>query len=121
MKPNLASLSTILTLSAVLCSTQASAADEYLEVSMQACNHLKSCAKQNMQDIPPEYRQMVEQSLATMCQALPSAESIPGFSPNHKLYQPAVACMKSITAQSCKQLETSEGSTPECDKLSKMQ
>lgn len=94
-------------------------ADEYSEAANAACNHMRQCAKQNMGDIPPEYRAMVEQSLASMCQNLPSAENVPGFGPQHPMYAPAVACMRSITRLSCQQHEDGV-STPECDKLSNM-
>ena len=96
------------------------AADEYLEASRAACNHIRDCAMGKMSEIPPEYRPMMEQSLATMCQSLPSAESIPGFGPAHKMYAPALACMKSIPTQSCKSYLDDGLMTPECKKLENM-
>lgn len=107
-------------LTAGVYSANAMASDSYNQATFAACEHLKNCAKDNMQDIPPQYREMIEQSLSSMCQSLPSATSIPGFGPDHQMYGPALACMKSITALSCAEIDKSGASTPECDRLSNM-
>jgi hypothetical protein len=110
----------LLLVSTLLFVTTSSVAEPYLEASVAACEHIKNCAKQKMQDIPPQFREMVEKSLASMCQGLPSADSIPGFGPGHKVYAPAMACMKSISALSCSVINESGASTPECETLGNM-
>ena len=110
----------IIGLLSIFQASSAFATDAYLEASQNACNHLKNCAKKNMGEIPPEYQAMVEQSLETMCQALPSSASIPGFDSSHKYYKPAIACMDSISKLSCKHIDDSGTSTPECEKLGNM-
>ena len=77
------------------------AQDAYDTVSAAACERMKSCALRNMQDVPPEYRDMLTQGLESMCAYLPSSDTIPGFNATHPSYRASLACLKSIAETSC--------------------
>lgn len=100
--------------------SQAIADDAYARESEAACNHIRQCASTQLENIPPEYRDMMKQSLDAMCQSLPSGNAISGFGPEHKLYAPATACMRSISRLSCSEILDDGASTPECEKLENM-
>lgn len=96
------------------------AQDAYDTVSAAACERMKSCALRNMQDVPPEYRDMLTQGLESMCAYLPSSDTIPGFNAMHPSYRASLACLKSIAETSCEVLEAQENSTPQCDELNRL-
>lgn len=96
------------------------AQDAYDTVSAAACGRMKSCALRNMQDVPPEYRDMLTQGLESMCAYLPSSDTIPGFDATHPSYRASLACLKSIAETSCEVLEAQENSTPQCDELNRL-
>lgn len=93
------------------------AEDAYNQVSAAACERMKSCAMQDMDDVPPEYRDMIVQSLESMCAYLPSSDTVPGFNAAHPMYRASVACLRSIAESSCETLEAQSNSTPQCDEL----
>jgi len=94
-------------------------ADAYADAAKAACERAKSCAMQQMGDVPADMRPMIEASLNSMCLGLPQAGDWEGFSPSHPLYRPATACMKSIAALSCDAFAEGDGETPECRALDK--
>ena len=90
-------------------------ADEYPEASLALCEKVKSCALAQMgsQEITPEIRQMMQPMLDSMCSNM--MVNLPEVAKSHAMYKPAVACMNSLEALSCEQMQqTSEGSTPAC-------
>lgn len=93
-------------------------ADTYTDAAQAACEHVKACAIQQMGDVPPEMRPMVEASLESMCTQMQKPEGYDGFSQNHPLYEPAIDCMDSISAMSCDTFSSGE-QTPECQALEK--
>ncbi len=101
----------------LLLSFCALAEDEYTRVSAAACERMKSCAMQNVDDVPPEYRDMIMQSLDSMCAYLPNSDTVPGFNAAHPMYQGAVACLRSIAESSCESLEAHDNNTPQCDEM----
>ncbi|MCC2617360.1 hypothetical protein LJ739_14000 [Aestuariibacter halophilus] len=97
-----------------------SQADNYGEEAQKACDHMRTCARQQLADVPAEFRQMIEQTLDGMCESMPGTDDIPGFGAQHQLYAPAVACMKSISALSCEEIEAGHADTAECQRLQDM-
>jgi hypothetical protein len=90
-------------------------ADEYADGSLALCEKIKSCALAQMgsQEITPEIRQMMQPMLDGMCSNM--MVSMPEVAESHAMYKPAMACMKSLEALSCEQMQqTSEANTPAC-------
>ena len=89
-------------------------AGAYEAATTKACERAKACAMEQMADIPPEYRGMMQQGMDAMCTQLPQSGQIPDFSPGHPLYAPATACMNSIAAADCAVVMGGNTSTAEC-------
>lgn len=89
------------------------AADALVEASQGLCDSIKTCALSQIasQDLTPEIRAMMEPMLENMCAAMNSkVQEVPT---SHGLYRPALACMRSMQALTCEQMQ-SQTSTPEC-------
>ncbi len=91
-------------------------ADTLEAASTAMCEKVKQCALQQMnaagQDVAPQMRAMIEQSINTMCDNMQS--EFPAHT-NHPLAAPAAACMRSMATLSCDQLINNENAmTPAC-------
>ena len=110
--------------SAILCATILSvsaAADDYRDASLALCEKVKACALVQMdsQDITPEVRQMMQPMLDSMCTSM--LASVPEVAQDHAMYKPAVACMKSLDALSCEEMQGEGGAhTAACMEYEKL-
>ncbi len=106
----------VLLTSAVICASAHSASIEDLqEASMALCEKVKQCTFEQMQakeGIPPEMRSMVEGMLNTMCKDFIKFDEVDR---DHELVEPALACMESMSALSCEQLQEDNMATPACE------
>ena len=100
-------------------STAASAGD--ITSSAKAlCEKVRSCAMSQVaqEDLTPELRQMMEPMLDSMCDQVESR--VQDVSTEHPLYQPALACMRSMEALTCEDLRSGENlQTAECEAYEK--
>jgi len=109
---------------AILCATVFSVsavADDYSDASLALCEKVKSCALAQMdsQEVTPEVRQMMQPMLDSMCTSM--LASVPEVAKSHAMYEPAVACMKSLDALSCEEMQGDGGSkTAACMEYEKM-
>ena len=109
---------------AILCATTLSAfaaADDYKGASLALCEKIKACALVQMdsQDITPEVRQMMQPMLDSMCTSM--LASVPEVAQGHAMYEPAIACMESLDALSCEEMQGEAGAkTPACMEYEKM-
>lgn len=90
-------------------------ADNYTDASLALCEKVKSCAIAQMgeQDVTPEMQKMIQPMLDNMCANM--SASMPEVAKEHALYKPAMACMNSLEALSCEQMQEGTGSeTPAC-------
>ena len=90
------------------------AADEIGNAALALCEKLKACATAEIaeEDLTDEMRQMMQPMLDNMCANMQArVEAVPR---GHGLYEPAVACMRSMQALSCEEMQTSQVNTPEC-------
>ncbi len=90
---------------------------EFNEVSDALCGKMKECAFGAMQEknnISPDMKAMVEKMLDDTCKSMKDAYS-PAME-SHELYEPAVACIRSLSVMSCGAMKTMnrESPTPEC-------
>ena len=96
------------------------AAEELTTAAMDLCEKVKGCAMQQIaqEDLTPEMRQMMEPMLEGMCANMRA--SIGEVPTGHTLYQPAVACMRSMSKLSCEQMQNPEQmQTPACEEYQK--
>ncbi|MFT6550850.1 MAG: hypothetical protein ACJA1I_000881 [Zhongshania marina] len=96
-------------------------ADDLGESYNIMCEKMKSCALKNIgeADLTPDLRAMVMASLEGACVSI--QQQFNNVATVHPLYGPASACMKSMTALSCEQIENmSDEKTPECARYEKM-
>lgn len=104
-----------------LASTLSVSADEITDSALALCEKVKACsmAQINEEDLTPELRQMMEPMLENMCANMQSrVQAVPQ---GHALYDPAVACMDSMSTLSCEQMMDSEQAlTPECSEYEKL-
>jgi hypothetical protein len=101
-------------LAAAFVNTPALAENELQQAADALCQKVRSCAlaQVRQQDMTPEMQAMMEPMLKSMCASMSAGiEDAPA---DHKLYQPAVACMRSMAALSCEQMEALDDGTPEC-------
>lgn len=92
-------------------------ADDFTDAAVGLCEKVKSCAMQQIatEELTPEVRQMMQPMLENMCSDMQA--SIGEVPTGHPLYQPAIACMRSMEQLSCERMQDSSGmQTPECDK-----
>ena len=89
-------------------------ADDLMSASNDMCEKVKSCALAEIaeSDMTPEMRQMMEPMLEGMCEQM--RQGVNQVPTTHELYQPAVACMRSMANLSCAQFQSTEVETPEC-------
>ncbi len=93
------------------------AADDLVSAASDMCEKVKTCmlAQMNEADLTPEMRQMMEPMAASMCDQM--RQGIGEMPTGHALYEPAVACMRSVANLSCEAFqEGSSAETPECKK-----
>lgn len=96
-------------------------ADSLESAANDLCEKVKSCslAELNQQDLTPEMKAMLEPMLQNMCAAM--REGIREVPVEHDLYDPAVACMRSMAGLSCTEFNNgSTVETPECVKYRDM-
>lgn len=90
-------------------------ADEFTDTLDAFCNHAKECALAEMEgseDMTEALKAMVMQSLEGVCQGM-KAEYGAALR-HHELHDPAIACMRSMTASDCSVIMEGENETPEC-------
>ncbi|AQA18195.1 hypothetical protein BST95_08060 [Halioglobus japonicus] len=82
-------------------STQLVQAEALSDAANAMCEKVKQCTIAHMgeADMTPEMRQMIEPMVNSMCDAMRAG--IKEVPTNHELYQPAVACMRSMAELSC--------------------
>lgn len=92
------------------------AADDLGNAMNVFCEMIKSCTLVQMgkqQNLTPEIRQMVENQMQTMCVGV--QQQYVAATRTHELYEPAVACMRSMSALECPQLQSANAdATPAC-------
>jgi len=105
---------------AISCPLQV-AADDISSAASGLCEKVRSCAMEQVanENLTPELRQMMEPMLDTMCDTM--QEKVQQVPVGHPLYQPAIACIRSMEALSCDAMQSPEGmQTPECDAYEKL-
>jgi len=92
-----------------------SSADELTDAAECLCDAIKTCALEAVggQELSDELRQQMGPVLENNCAEMRGrVQAVPA---NHKLYQPAVGCLRSMASLSCPQLHNASGlKTPEC-------
>lgn len=107
-------------LSALLLAIPVQADDLGEEVS-RVCEQMKQCTLDRMAgaEMAPEMKMMITQQLDMACVGLQARFGAAAQA--HALYQPALACVKSMQALSCQEIEESDDSiTPECDRYQEL-
>ncbi|WP_218311988.1 hypothetical protein [Alteromonas antoniana] len=92
----------------------ASDADKLNDAFNQLCDKMEVCALEQMgkeENLTPQMRSMIEGMIDGMCKNMMNLEEIDQYS---ELVDPAVACIDSMTSQSCAELEGDEAQTPAC-------
>lgn len=96
-------------------------ADDLEAAAMDMCEKVKACSMAQIEesDMTPEMRQMMEPMLENMCASMRAGvQEVPR---EHDLYQPAVACMRSMAQLSCDDFQDGDRVvTPECRKYQEM-
>ncbi|MDF1693056.1 MAG: hypothetical protein P1U47_11810 [Zhongshania sp.] len=98
--------------------TQATSLDDAYH---EMCEKLKYCALKDVaeSDLSPEMRAMILQSMEGACVSI--QQQFANVASAHPLYVPASACMESMAALSCEEIESrGDQSTPECARYEKM-
>lgn len=95
--------------------TLPAAADEMSDARDALCEKMKGCALEQMGDaegMTDQMKTMIMQSLESMCDGLErNYAAVQG----HPLYQPATACMRSMSTLSCGELQQGDDAqTTEC-------
>ncbi len=106
-------------LSTVLLSGQASA-DEIADAALDLCEKVKACAMAGIaeEDLTDDTREMMQPMLDNMCANMQAkVQEVPR---GHGLYGPAVACLRSMQALSCEEMQTSQANTPACQEYEKL-
>ncbi len=107
---------TILGLMVVVWSAAALPGDAASEAAAAACDRMRTCAMEQVQTMPSEYRAMMEANLNHLCDALPWAQYQSATGVSGPLRKPFIACMDSIATASCADLDADQGS-PACEDL----
>lgn len=96
-------------------------ADDLLSAANDMCENVKACSLAQIaeSDMTPEMRQMMEPMLESMCDSMrQGVQEVPS---GHALYQPALACMRSMANLSCEDfMDEKRVETPECKKYQAM-
>lgn len=91
-------------------------ADEFADQALGLCEKVKACAmsEMNQQALTPQMREMMQPMLNNMCTVMSSnVQEVPK---DHELYQPALACLKSLQALDCAAYKNmDEAGTRECE------
>ena len=97
------------------------AADDLGEAAQGLCDAVKRCAMEQIdrEDLTPEMREMMEPMLENMCITMQAnVQQVPV---DHPLYQPAVACMRSLESLSCAEMQAPDRTTtPACQEYEKL-
>lgn len=96
-------------------------ADDITSAARDLCEKVRSCAISQVaeEDLTPELRQMMEPMLDNMCANMQS--KVQEVSTGHPLYQPSIACMRSMEALSCQDMQDqARMQTPECEAYEKL-
>ncbi|WP_414827776.1 hypothetical protein [Alteromonas sp. H39] len=94
--------------------THASDADKLNGAFNQLCDKMEVCAMEQMgkeENLTPQMRSMIEGMIDGMCKNMMNMEDVAQYS---ELVDPAVACIDSMTSQSCAELEGDNLQTPAC-------
>lgn len=98
-----------------------SVADDLTDAAEGLCDTIKTCALEAVagQDLTDELRTKMAPVMDNSCAEMRSqVQTVP---PGHKLYQPAVACLSSMSSLSCPQLhDAGEVKTPECTEYERL-
>jgi hypothetical protein len=99
---------------AAIINIPALAQNELQQAADALCEKVRSCAMAQVrqEDMTPEMRAMMEPMLENMCTRMRAG--VADAPVDHKLYEPAVACMRSMADLSCEQIESLADGTPEC-------
>jgi hypothetical protein len=92
-----------------------SSADELTDAAQELCTAIKTCALEAVagQNLSAELRQKMDSVLEANCAEMRSR--VQAVSASHKIYQPAVGCLRSMASLSCNLLHNmSAVKTPEC-------
>ena len=96
-------------------------ADELTDAAQALCDSVKTCALEQVaqQDLTDEMRAKMGPMLDNMCVNMRSqVQSVPA---DHKLYQPAVGCVRSMVSQDCEQMQNPDRAmTPECSEYERL-
>ncbi len=95
-------------------------ADEIAQAALDLCEKVKACAMAEIaeEDLTDETRQMMQPMLDNMCANM--QKNVQAVPTGHGLYQPAVACMRSMQALSCEEMQSSQANTPACQEYEKL-
>ncbi|MDN2567529.1 hypothetical protein N1F89_15000 [Aquibium sp. A9E412] len=97
-------------------------ADPLSEASQAMCAQAKSCALQEMEGaegMSEAVKAQITQGLDSMCVAM--EENFAAVAQYHELYDPAVACLNSMAALSCAELEAMDANgTPACQEYERL-
>lgn len=105
---------------ATVTAVSAPRADEITDAALSLCEKVKACAMAEMkkEELTAEMRQMMQPMLDSMCANMQArVKSVPS---GDALYEPAVACMRSMEALSCKEMQSDKANTPACQTYEKM-
>ncbi|SON57192.1 hypothetical protein HDIA_3651 [Hartmannibacter diazotrophicus] len=111
-----------LALLSCLPATAATASDEFATTTLQLCDKMKGCAVQQLdqaEGMTEAMKAQIMQGLEMMCVGInQNFSTVARF---HALYDPAVACMKSMTALTCEELEgDGADATEECQEYQRL-
>lgn len=98
----------------------AAGADDIADAALGLCEKVKSCAMAQIakEDLTPEVRQMMQPMLDNMCTDMQAkVQAVPA---GHAMYDSAVACMRSMAALSCEDMQAMGGNTPACQDYEKV-
>jgi hypothetical protein len=98
-----------------------SQADDLTDAAQALCDSVKTCALEQVasQNVSAEEMAKMGPLLDNMCANMRSqVQDVPA---DHKLYQPAVRCMRSMVSLDCQQMQTPESAkTAECTEYEKL-
>ncbi|MCB1438144.1 MAG: hypothetical protein H6888_01735 [Nitratireductor sp.] len=90
--------------------------DDFTDASQAMCEKVKGCALSQMgqeSSMSEEMKAMVMRSLESMCDQM--NQSFSAVARYHELYEPATACMRSMSELSCQEIDAAnENATDEC-------
>ena len=95
--------------------------NDLISAAMELCEKVKSCAMAQVaeEDLTPEIRQMMEPMLDKMCADM--RQEMDEVPVGHPLYQPALACMRSMQGLSCEMMQDAQRmETSECKAYEKL-